>query len=144
VIQTAIGLTVVLGVAFLVGFRASAGPLEWLAVIGLLLLITLGLTWMAVALGMNAKSVETASNTPMIFTLLPFLGSGFVPNDSLPGWLRWFAEYQPFTPMIKTVRGLLLGTPVGGTWLLAVGWSVLFAVVGYAWSKSLFGKQRNG
>jgi ABC-2 type transport system permease protein len=141
-IQTAIGLAVVLGVALLVGFRPSAGPAEWLAVIGLLLLTTLALTWMAVALGLNAKSVETASNTPMIFILLPFLGSGFVPNDSLPDWLRWFAEYQPFTPVIKTVRGLLLGTAVHNSWLLAVGWCVLFTIVGYAWSKSLFGKER--
>ena len=140
-IQTVIGLAVVLGVALLVGFRPSAGPVEWLAVTALLLLITLGLTWMAVALGLNAKSVETASNTPMIFILLPFLGSGFVPNDSLPGWLQWFADYQPFTPMIKTVRGLLLGTAVGDSGLLAVGWCVLFTIVGYVWSKSLFRKE---
>ncbi|HZC71725.1 MAG TPA: ABC transporter permease [Jatrophihabitans sp.] len=96
-IQTAIGLAAGLGVALLVGFRPSAGRPEWLAAVGLLLLVTLALTWMAVALGLKAKSVETASNTPMIFTLLPFLGSGFVPNDSLLSWLRSFAEYQPFT-----------------------------------------------
>jgi len=141
-IQTAIGLAVVLGVALLVGFRPSAGPVEWLAVVGLLLLVTLALTWMAVALGLNAKSVETASNTPMIFILLPFLGSGFVPNDSLPGWLRWFAEYQPFTPVIETVRGLLVGTAVGDKALLAVGWCVLFSIIGYTRSKSLFRKER--
>jgi ABC-2 type transport system permease protein len=141
-IQTAIGLAVVLGVALLVGFRPSAGPIEWLAIVGLLLLITVALTWMAVALGLKAKSVETASNTPMIFTLLPFLGSGFVPNDSLPGWLRWFAEYQPFTPMIETLRGLLLGTSVADSWLLAIGWCVLLTIVGYVWSKSLFRKER--
>jgi ABC-2 type transport system permease protein len=140
-IQTVIGLAVVLGVALLVGFRPSAGPLGWLAVVGLLLLFTLALTWLAVALGMKAKSVETASNTPLIFTLLPFLGSGFVPNDSLPGWLRWFAGYQPFTPVIKALRGLLLDTPIGDSGLLAVGWCVLFAIVGYTWSKSLFRKE---
>jgi ABC-2 type transport system permease protein len=141
-IQTVIGLIAVLGVALLVGFRPSAGPVEWLAVVGLLVLVTVALTWMAVALGLKAKSVETASNTPLIFTLLPFLGSGFVPNDSLPAWLRWFAEYQPFTPIIKTLRGLLLGTPVGNSGLLAVGWCVLIATVGYVWSKSLFRKER--
>jgi ABC-2 type transport system permease protein len=141
-IQTAIGLAVVLGVALLVGFRPAAGPVQWLAIVGLLLLVTVALTWMAVALGLKAKSVETASNTPMIFTLLPFLGSGFVPNDSLPDWLRWFAEYQPFTPVIGTLRGLLLGTTVSNTWLVAVGWCVLFVVAGYAWSKSLFRKER--
>ena len=141
-IQTVIGLTVVLGVALLIGFRPSAGPVGWLAVSGLLLLITVALTWMAVALGLKAKSVETASNTPLIFTLLPFIGSGFVPNDSLPDWLRWFAEYQPFTPMIKTVRALLLGTPVGHNGILAVGWCVLLTLVGYVWSKALFRKER--
>jgi ABC-2 type transport system permease protein len=141
-IQIVIGLIAVLGVALLVGFRPSAGPVEWLAVGGLLVLVTVALTWMAVALGLKAKSVETASNTPLIFTLLPFLGSGFVPNDSLPAWLRWFAEYQPFTPIIKTLRGLLLGTPVGNSGLLAVGWCVLIATVGYVWSKSLFRKER--
>jgi ABC-2 type transport system permease protein len=140
-IQTVIGLAVVLGVALLVGFRPSAGPLDWLAVAGLLVLFTLALTWMAVALGLKAKSVETASNTPLIFTLLPFLGSGFVPNDSLPGWLRWFAEYQPFTPVIKTLRGLLLDTSIGDSGLLAIAWCVLFAIAGYMWSKSLFHKE---
>ena len=71
------------------------------------------LIWLGVALGISASSVETASNTPMPLTLLPFLGSGFVPTDSMPTVLRWFAEYQPFTPVIETVRGLLMGTPVG-------------------------------
>ncbi len=141
-IQTVIGLAVVTGVAVLVGFRPAAGPLGWLAAVGLLLLLTLALTWMAVALGLKAKSVETASNTPLIFTLLPFLGSGFVPNDSLPAWLRWFAEYQPFTPVIETLRNLLLDAAVGDKWLLAVGWCLLFSVAGYAWSKSLFRTER--
>ena len=141
-IQTTIGLVVVLGLALVVGFRPSAGPVEWLAAIGLLLLFTIALTWVAVALGLKAKSVETASNTPLVFTLLPFIGSGFVPNDSLPAGIRWFAEYQPFTPVIETLRGLLLGTSVADTWLLAVGWCVLGTVGGYVWSKSLFRKER--
>ncbi|HEX6358409.1 ABC transporter permease [Actinophytocola sp.] len=142
VIQTAIGLAVVIGVALLVGFSPTAGVGEWFAVAGVLLLLTIALTWLAVAMGLAAKSVETASNTPMIFTLLPFMGSGFVPTDSLPAWLRWFAEYQPFTPVIETIRGLLLGTPIGNSALLTVGWCVLLTVLGYAWSKSLFAKER--
>jgi ABC-2 type transport system permease protein len=142
VIQTVIGLTVVLGVALLVGFRPSAGPVEWLGIIGLLLLVTIALTWLSVALGLKAKSVETASNSPLLFTMLPFLAGGFVPNDSLPAGLRWFAEYQPFTPIIKALRGLLLGTSIGNSGLLAVGWCVLFAIVGYVWSTSLFRKER--
>ena len=142
VIQTMIGLAVVTGVALLIGFAPTAGLVEWLAVAGVLLLVTIALTWLCVAMGLKAKSVETASNTPMIFTLFPFIGSGFVPTDSMPAWLGWFAEHQPFTPIIETIRGLLLGTPIGNSGLLAVGWCVLFAVLGYVWSKSLFAKDR--
>jgi ABC-2 type transport system permease protein len=143
IIQTTFALAVVLGVALLVGFSPTAGFGAWLALIGMLFLLSLGLTWFAVALGLRAKSVETASNTPMLFTLLPFLGSGFVPTDSMPGWLAWFAEYQPFSPVIETIRGLLLGTPVGDSWLLAVGWCVVIGGIGYVWSKSLFAKGRD-
>ena len=143
VIQTVAGLAVVLGVALLVGFSPTAGFGEWVAVTGLLLLLTVALTWLSVALGLAAKSVETASNTPLVLTLLPFLGSGFVPTDSMPGWLRWFADHQPFTPVIETIRGLLLGTPIGDSALFAVGWCVLLTAVGYAWSKSLFARERS-
>jgi ABC-2 type transport system permease protein len=142
-IQTALTLAVVLGVALLIGFSPVAGFGDWLALTGLLLLVTLALTWFAVALGLKAKSVETASNTPMIFTLLPFLGSGFVPTDSMPAWLRWFAEYQPISPIIETMRGLLLGSPIGDSWWLAVGWCVVIGGTGYVWSKSLFAKERD-
>jgi ABC-2 type transport system permease protein len=142
-IQTVLALAVVLGVALLIGFSPTADTGKWLALVGLLLLVTLALTWFAVALGLKAKSVETASNTPMIFTLLPFLGSGFVPTDSMPAWLRWFAEYQPFTPILETIRGLLLGTRIGNSWLFTIGWCVVIAVIGYAWSKSLFAKERD-
>ncbi|MFD5095704.1 ABC transporter permease [Amycolatopsis thailandensis] len=142
-IQTAFALAVVFGVTLLVGFSPTAGVGEWFAVVGVLLLLTIALTWLSVALGLAAKSVETASNTPMIFMLLPFLGSGFVPTDSMPAWLRWFADYQPFTPVIETIRGLLLGTPIGDSGWFAVGWCVVLATVGYLWSKSLFAKERD-
>ena len=85
-------------------------------------MVTFALTWLSVALGLVSKSVETASNLPMPLMLLPFLGSGFVPTDSMPAGLRWFAEYQPFTPIIETLRGLLLGTPIGNSAMLAVAW----------------------
>jgi ABC-2 type transport system permease protein len=141
-IQTVIALVVVITVALLVGFAPTAGAVEWVATAGLLLLLTTALTWMAVAMGLSAKSVETASNTPMIFILLPFFGSGFVPADTMPAWLRWFAEYQPFTPVIETTRGLLLGTGIGSSWIIAVAWCVALSVLGYTWSKSLFRKER--
>jgi ABC-2 type transport system permease protein len=142
VVQAVAGLAVVLVVAVLVGFSPTAGAGEWVAVTGLLVLVTVALTWLSVAMGLAAKSVETASNTPMVFTLLPFVGSGFVPTGSMPAWLAWFAEHQPFTPIIETIRGLLLGTPIGDSGAFAVGWCVLLAAVGYAWSKALFAKER--
>ena len=142
VIQTVLGLAVVIVVALLVGFSPTAGFGDWVAVAGMLLLLTVALTWLSVALGLVAKSVETASNTPMIFMLLPFVSSGFVPTESMPAWLAWFAEHQPFTPIIETIRGLLLGTPIGSSGPVAVGWCVLITGIGYAWSKSLFAKER--
>lgn len=140
-VQTLVAVTVVIGAAFAVGFRPNANFVEWLAVLGILVLIALALIWLSVALGLVSKSVETASNTPMIMLLLPFFGSGFVPTDSLPTVLRWFAEYQPFTPMIETLRGLLLGSPIGNSALLAIGWSVVIAIGSFIWAKRLFNRR---
>lgn len=137
-IQVFVGLVAVTAVAFAVGFRPDAGIGGWLGAIGLLALAGLAMIWLAVALGLKARSVETASNTPMILMLLPFLSSGFVPTDSMPTVLRWFAEYQPFTPVIETLRALLSGTPVGTTGMVAVGWCVVIAGAGYLWSRRLY------
>ena len=137
-IQAIIAVVLVLGVGLLVGFRPSAGPLEWLAVAGIVTLISFAISWLGVAMGMQAKSVETASNLPLILTFLPFLGSGFVPTDSMPVGLQWFAEYQPFTPFIETIRGLLLSTPLGWNPALAIGWSVVITIIGYAWSMTIY------
>jgi ABC-2 type transport system permease protein len=128
-IQTALSLAVVIGVALAIGFRPTAGPLEWIAAVGVLAMVTLALTWLCVALGLRAKSVETASNVPMPLILLPFLGSGFVPTDTMPVALRWFAEYQPFTPIIETLRGLLMGTPIGNSAVIAIAWCAAITVV---------------
>jgi ABC-2 type transport system permease protein len=140
VIQTMLGLGLVIGIALLVGFRPTAGLVEWIAVAGLLVLIAVALTWLSVALGLAAKSVESASNTPMFLMLLPFLGSGFVPTDGMPIGLRWFAEYQPFTPFIETLRGLLLGTPIGSSAVVAIAWFVAITLAGYLWAKKLYNR----
>ena len=140
VIQTMLGVTLVIGIALLVGFRPVASPVEWIAAIGLLTCSALGLTWLSVALGLAAKSVESASNTPMILLLLPFLGSGFVPTEGMPIGLRWFAEYQPFTSIIETLRGLLLGTPVGNSGILASVWCAAITLGGYVWAKKLYNR----
>jgi ABC-2 type transport system permease protein len=139
-IQTLGSMAVITGVALLVGFRPNATPVEWAAAIALLAMFSLALIWLAAALGLKAKSVETASNTPTILVLLPFLGSGFVPTDSMPTALRWFAEYQPFTPVIETARGLLLGTAIGNDAVLAVGWSIGIGLLSYLWARNLFNR----
>jgi ABC-2 type transport system permease protein len=137
-IQAVLSMAVVTGVAIGVGFRPTATALEWLAAAGLLVLVALAFTWLTVALGLAAKSVETASNSPMFLLLLPFLGSGFVPTRSMPAGLRWFAQYQPFTPVTETLRGLLLGTGIGYQAWVAVAWCVALAAAGYLWAKALY------
>jgi len=137
-IQTMLSLAVVTSVALLIGFRPTAGPVEWIAAIGVLAMVTFALTWLTVALGMSTDSVETASNLPMPLVLLPFFGSGFVPTDSMPNLLRWFAEYQPFTPVIETLRGLLMGTPIANSAILAVAWCIGIALVGYLWARAAY------
>jgi ABC-2 type transport system permease protein len=138
VLQTMIGLAVLVAVALLVGFRPDAGPLEWLAAAGVLLAVSIAITWLSVALGLAAKTVEGASNMPMPLILLPFLGSGFVPTGSMPGAIRWFADHQPFTPIMETVRGLLLGTEIGAAAWLAAAWCVAITAVGYVWARRLY------
>jgi ABC-2 type transport system permease protein len=137
-IQAIIAVALVLGVGLLVGFRPTARPVEWLAAAGLIVLIAFAVSWIGVAMGMQSKTVETASNLPLILTLLPMLGSGFVPTESMPAGLQWFAQYQPFTPFIESIRGLLLGTPLGWNPMLGIGWCVVIAVAGYAWSMAIY------
>ena len=137
-IQAVIAVVLVLGVGLLIGFRTTAGPVQWIAAVGMVVLIAFAITWLSVAMGMQVKSVETASNLPMLLMLLPFLGSGFVPTGSMPAGLQWFAQYQPFTPFIETIRGLLLGTPIGSNAVLAIGWCVVITVAGYAWSTAIY------
>jgi ABC-2 type transport system permease protein len=141
-IQTLAGLAVVVAVSVGLGFRPTAGPAGWLAAIGMLVLFTFALIWLAAALGLAAKSVETASNTPMILMLLPFLGSGFVPTHTMPAGLRQFAEYQPFTPVTETLRGLLTGTPIGTNAIAALAWSIGIAAAAYLWAARLYNQRR--
>jgi ABC-2 type transport system permease protein len=139
-IQAMLGMAVVIGVALLVGFRPNAGVIEWLAAAGLLAMLTFAFTWLSVALGLVAKTVESASNLPQPLVFLPFLGSGFVPTDSMPTGLRWFAEYQPFTPFIETVRGLLMGTAIGNSAVISIAWCAGIALVGYLWARRLYNR----
>ena len=138
-IQAVIAVALVLGVGLLIGFRPTATLLEWLAAAGLIVLISFAVSWLGVAMGMQSKTVETASNLPLILTVLPLLGSGFVPTASMPSWLQVFAQNQPFTPFIEAIRGLLLGVSTGSTTVvLAIGWGVVITVGGYIWAMVIY------
>jgi ABC-2 type transport system permease protein len=140
-IQTALGLTLVLAVALALGLRPDADLAGWLGVIGVLAMITFALTWLSVAFGLVSSGIESASNLPQPLALLPFLGSGFVPTESMPAGLRQFAEYQPFTPIIESIRALMTGAPVGNNLIVATAWCAGIALVGYLWSKKLFNRE---
>ncbi|MFE6049291.1 ABC transporter permease [Kitasatospora sp. NPDC056446] len=140
-VQTLLSIAAVIGVALPVGFEPTADIGEWLGAIGVLVMVVLALTWLSVALAMVAKSVATASNMLTPLMVLPMMGSGFVPTDSMPGGLKWFAAYQPFTPFIETLRGLLLGTPIGNSAILATGWCALIALGGYLWARRLYNRE---
>ncbi|MEU8972808.1 ABC transporter permease [Streptomyces monashensis] len=142
VIQTLLALVLILGIALAIGFRPHATPLDWLAAAGLMALVSLSLTWIAVGIGLVSPNAEGASNLGMPLTLLPLLSSAFVPVGTMPGGFRWFAEYQPFSPAIETLRGLLLGTHVGTrNAVLAVAWSLGLSLLGYLWSKARFNRE---
>lgn len=141
VIQSALGGLVLFAVALLLGFRPGAGPLGLLAALGFHVLVSLALVWLTIALGQVSESVETASTLPMPLMFLPFLGSGFVPAESMPAGLRWFAENQPFSPIIETLRALLAGTGPEHLWP-ALGWCALIGVGGFLWSKRLYDRER--
>ena len=126
-----ISLVLVVIVALLMGFRSGAGVLAWLAILGILVLFTLALTWLAVIPGMTAKSVEGASgfSYPLIF--LPFISSAFVPTSGMPGPVRSFAEHQPVTSIVNTIRHLYAGQPVGNDAWIAVAWCAGILLVAY-------------
>ena len=141
-LQTLVSIALVVGIAVAIGFRPTADAADWAAVAGLLALLTFALTWLSAGLGLVTKNVEGASNAALPLTFLPFLGSAIVPADSMPGGLRWFAENQPFTPVIETLRALLTGGDAGGTALLAVAWCVVLAAGGYTWARVTFARAR--
>lgn len=124
IVANLVSLVLVVGVALLIGFRSSAGALNWLAVAGLLILFTLALTWLAVIPGLTATSVDGVSgfSYPLIF--LPFISSAFVPTAGMPGPVRWFAEHQPVTPIVNALRHLMADQPVGNDGWLALAWCV--------------------
>jgi ABC-2 type transport system permease protein len=140
VLQSMASVVLVGAAAVAIGFRSHATALEWLAALGLVVLFALALTWIAIGMGLISPSAEAASNNAMPLILLPLLSSAFTPVHSMPGWIQPVAEYQPFTPAIETLRGLLLGGPIGHNGWLAVAWCLGLTVLGYLWSTSTFSR----
>ena len=138
VVANLVSVVVVIGVALLMGFRSGSGVLAWLAVGGIIILFTLALTWLAVIPGLTAKTVDGASafSYPLIF--LPFISSAFVPTETMPGPVRWFAENQPVTSIVDSIRNLFAGQPVGAELWIALGWCLGILVIAYLVSMATY------
>ncbi|MNK45045.1 Daunorubicin/doxorubicin resistance ABC transporter permease protein DrrB [compost metagenome] len=141
VVSNLISVAVIILVALVMGFRSSAGVLSWLAVAGILVLFTLALTWIAAIAGLSAKTVEGASafSYPLIF--LPFISSAFVPTESMPTLVRAFAENQPVTSIVESIRALLSGQPVGNDIWTALAWLVGILLVAYFFAMRVYKKR---
>ena len=138
VVANLTSVVVVIAVALLMGFRSGANVLEWLAVAGILALFTLALTWLAVIAGLSAKTMDGAGAFAYPLIFLPFISSAFVPTETMPGPVRFFAEYQPTTSIVDAIRDLLAGEPVGGGIWIALAWCVGILVIGYVISMVIY------
>ncbi|GGW50130.1 ABC transporter permease [Streptomyces xantholiticus] len=141
VLHSVMSVVLVGAVAVAIGFRSTdATALEWLAAFGLLALVALALTWIAVGMGMVSPNAEAASNNALPLIVLPLISSAFVPVDAMPGWFQPVAAYQPFTPAIETLRGLLLGSEIGNNGWIAIAWCLALSALGHYWSKAVFNR----
>jgi len=141
VLRTVVAVVAIIGVAFALGFRPHASFPQWLGAIGLIIVVSFATSWLTVALGLSAKTPESAGMASVPIVLLPFLSSAIVPADKMGPGVRQFAEYQPFTPIIETLRGLLTGEPSASKAIIAVAWCVGIGLVGYVWSLATFTKR---
>ncbi|GAA4465009.1 ABC transporter permease [Phytohabitans houttuyneae] len=136
-----VAIGAIIAVAFLLGFDPSASVLDWLGVLGMVVLLGFAAGWLTVALGLAAKSPETAGLASVPLVMLPFFSSAIVPADKMGPGLAQFAKYQPFTPIIETLRGLLNGTPAASDVIPALAWCAAIALVGYLWASHTFTKR---
>jgi ABC-2 type transport system permease protein len=140
-LSSSVAIAVIIAMAFALGFRSPATPLDWLGAIGIAAAAAFAAAWLTVALGMAAKTPESAGLTVVPLLLLPFVSSAIVPADKMGQGVRQFAEYQPFTPIIESLRGLLAGTPSGGYAAAALAWCAAITLAGYLWSRATFSKR---
>ena len=140
-LRSLISIAVIVGVAFGLGFRPAASFAGWLAVTGIVVAACFATSWLTVALGLAAKTPESAGLATVPLILLPFFSSAIVPADKMGQGVRQFAEYQPFTPIIESLRGLLAGTPSAGYIIAALAWCAGIGLVGYLWARSTFSKR---
>ncbi|MEO8529440.1 MAG: ABC transporter permease [Pseudolysinimonas sp.] len=137
-VRNLVATGVVIGVALLLGFRPSAGPVEWLGALAFVALYILAITSLFAAIGLAASSPDAASGYGFILLFLPYLSSAFVPIATMPGWLQWFAQNQPISPLIETIRGLLMGGDIGPHWPAALAWSLGIIAFATVWGALLF------
>ncbi|MFE7741525.1 ABC transporter permease [Nocardia sp. NPDC057455] len=141
ILTNVVAIGAVLGVAFALGFRSPATALHWLGAIGIMVATSFAASWLTVALGMAAKTPESAGMTVVPLIMLPFVSSAIVPADQMGQGIRQFAQYQPFTPIIEALRGFVSGHPSGGYTAAALAWCAGFTLVGYLWSRATFNKR---
>jgi len=141
VLRTVIGMAAIVGVAFLMGFSPAASFAQWLAAAGILVFTVLAVTWLTIAFGLAAKSPESAGFFAVPLIMLPFFSSAIIPADRMGPGIRQFAEYQPFTPIIESVRGLFTGTPDTGATIAALAWCTGIGVLGYVWALRKFARR---
>ncbi|MEU1971185.1 ABC transporter permease [Microbacterium sp. NPDC019599] len=137
-VRNLLATTVVIGVALLLGFRPTADVWGWIGAIGVIALYILAITYLFAAIGLAAGSPEAANGYGFIILFVPYLSSAFVPVETMPDWLQWIAENQPVTPIIETIRGLLMGTPLDTEPAWALFWCVLILAVSFVWGAWLF------
>lgn len=140
VIRTVFSIVIVFALALLLGFRTTAGPVQLLEAFGVVVMLTVALTWLGVAVGLFSSSVAGANSLALIPQFLPLISSAFVPTDAMPVGVRWFAENQPYTPVIETLRGLLIGSSAGNHEAQAILWCVVIGAAGYLWSRHLYNR----
>ena len=138
VVRNLVATGIVIAVAVLVGFRPTAQVAQWLGAIGVIALYILAITYLFAAIGLAASSPEAANGYGFVILFVPYLSSAFAPIDTMPEWLQPIAAFQPVTPIVETIRGLVMGTPVGSAWAWSLAWCVAILVVAAVWGASMF------